>query len=582
MQYKIVRAASKLPDLTAEDAVSIDLELTGLDLNDQIIGVAISTYTDNWFVVVDHPDAKLSVSMIKFKKWIENLVAKADPVFVLHNAEFDIRRLAVHDINLTNYVCTMVLAYVYYPGCRSYGMDNLARELMNLSTISYKSLVNEKKGETLQDVPLGKLAEYAAEDTAVTMALYQKIMSRKEVLNCAQLDQLAKDDAVLKKVTTDIEERGMRVDTDKLQVLYSEFEDIRGELLDDIRHIAQNDELNPKSSKQLREVLFGDEDEGGLGLTPITHTKTGNPSTDAATLAKLDHPIADKISEYNSIGTLVSSFCKTLPILADEDGRVRGRFNFTGTVTGRASSAKPNLQNIPTRTELGAKIRSCFVPDPGNVLIVADYSGIEQRVLADWAQVPAMLDVFHEGGDLHQMTADDLGIERRVAKTVGFGIVYGQTGYGLAQTLSISEKEANEIVDAYMSAYPEVGKFMQRAINFAKRNGYTQTLAGRRIPLPGIKNKTRYGRASAERRAYNGAIQGTAADIMRRAIVNAVDVPVIATVHDELVVEVPKSSNVEEIQQEVVDLMVEAGDYYIHSCPITVDSKICMNWAEGK
>ncbi len=484
---------------------------------------------------------------------------------------------------------TMIASYILAPS-GEHNMDALAERYLGYKPISIKELIGSgKKRITMDQVPVEKVAEYAAEDADVTLRLERVLKEKLAETN--QLDLLEKIEFPLIHVLTDMEAEGVRIDEalmDEIRVgMEAQIKEAEGEIFS-----LAGKEFNIASTQQLGKVLFEE-----LGLPAVKKTKTGF-STDASVLEQLKgkHPIIDAILVYRQMTKLKSTYIDALPKLINpKTGRVHTSYNQAIASTGRLSSSDPNLQNIPIRTEAGREIRKAFVPrDENHVLLSADYSQIELRIAAELSGDEALLEAFRKGEDIHASTAcrlygvapGDVDEEmRRYAKTVNFGILYGISAYGLARRLGISNQEAQSIIDRYFESFPKVNEYIASTLAFARENGYVQTLMGRRRYLPDINNKNRTVRQFAERTAINMPIQGTAADMIKIAMINihrelekkSLRAKMILQVHDELVFDTPRDE-VEQVKPLVIDLMKNAIPL---SVPVEVSVGIGENWLEA-
>jgi DNA polymerase-1 len=404
-------------------------------------------------------------------------------------------------------------------------------------------------------------------------------------------DLLTRLEMPLLPVLTEMERTGIKVDPQRLKSMETELSSLADGLRDRIVELAGRP-FNLDSPRQLAEVLFGD-----LKLPVIKKTKTG-PSTDSDVLEELaiGHDLPAMILEYRKLTKLLSTYLIALArCIHPRTGRVHTSFHQTGTVTGRLSSSDPNLQNIPIRSEEGRKIRSAFVAGEGNLLISADYSQVELRMLAHFCQDPRLTQSFQDDQDIHRTVAaevfdvpvDEVTTEQRNrAKTVNFGIIYGQTAFGLAKTLRIGRSEAGEFIQKYRYRFPKIDEFLQACIEQAKKNGYVETIFGRRRPIGEIDSRNPQRRALAERLAINTVVQGSAADLIKQAMIrlsarlHEVNSParLLLQIHDELVVETP-AALVEEVQKMMVSEMTQAVKL---SVPLKVDVGVGQNWMLAK
>jgi DNA polymerase-1 len=496
-----------------------------------------------------------------------------------HNLKYDIEVLNQAGIKINGpYFDTMVAAYLLDPTAGKYSLKHLAKQFLGREMIHFAELEEEHK--SFADVPIDLAADYAGSDAAATLGLY-------EIFNLAlkpqKMDKLFYDvEMPLLEVLIKMEESGIALDVDLLKKLSGEIE---VELKDLERHIfaLAGETFNINSPKQLGAILFSK-----LMLPVIKRTKTG-PSTDVEVLEELagqKFEIAEKLLDYRQLAKLKNTYIDVLPTLVNpKTGRIHTSFNQTNTATGRLSSSEPNLQNIPER------IRGAFVPEKkGWVILAADYSQIELRVLASLSEDPALMKDFQEGKDVHQATADELGISRAAAKTVNFGIIYGISDFGLAKQLKVKKTEAAGIIEKYFERHPGVKAFIDKTIKEAKENGYVTTLLGRKRPLPDINNPNAGFRQAAERMAINAPVQGTAADMIKLAmnrIFNKFPTvkcgeskcpKMILQVHDELVFECPE----EEAEKLAAIIREEMEKALPLKIPVRVDIGIGKNWAEAK
>ncbi|MDN5697320.1 MAG: DNA polymerase, partial [Rubrobacter sp.] len=472
---------------------------------------------------------------------------------------------------------TYLAAYLIQPGTRSYDLETLAYEL----GIPEREVRWEGAGSMELE------SEGAARQAAL---LYDLAPVLEEKLDEMGLRSLYYDvELPLADVLAGMEEIGMPVDSRTIEEVGAEIEARAAELEAEI-HAEAGHPFNINSPKQLGEVLFEE-----MGIDPVRKTKTGY-STDARVLQQLaiEHPIAEKITAYRELTKLKGTYIDGLKGLITPEGRLHTTLNQTTTATGRISSDSPNLQNIPVRTELGARIREAFTASPGRKLVVADYSQIELRILAHMSREPALVESFSGGEDVHTRTAAEVfdvrpesvtSELRRRAKMVNFGILYGISGYGLAIRLgNVHPAEAERYIKRYRERYPEVERFMQRTLEEATESGYATTLFGRRRYVPELQSPNKNTRAQGERLAFNAAVQGTAADIIKVAMVDLaprlepLGADMLMQVHDELVFDVDEGS-VEEVASLAAERMVAAFDL---DPPLEVEVDIGERWGRGE
>ena len=485
---------------------------------------------------------------------------------------------------------TMVASYVVNPSLRQHNLDALALAYFNYQKIPTKSLIGTgKKQITMAEVPIEDVSRYACEDADFTQRLRHVL--EPKIINFDLKQLFDEVEMPLVEVLMDMERNGVSLNVSLLGEMSKQLDQRLNQLIEKIYELA-GVEFNINSTKQLAEVLFKK-----LELPVIRRTKTG-PSTDVAVLEKLakEHQLPRELLEYRQLTKLKSTYVDALPRLINpKTGRVHTSYNQTVAATGRLSSSDPNLQNIPIRTEIGRKIREAFVPvDDNHVILDADYSQVELRIMAHLSQDPTLIKAFQDGKDIHRETAalvfkvspeevtDDM---RRKAKEVNFGIMYGMGPYGLASRLEISQEEAEMFIINYFANYPKIQEFMAQSQGFARENGYVTTLLNRRRYLPDIHSDNRRVREFAERNAINTPIQGTAADLIKVAMINIfhrlkeqkLKTKMIMQVHDELVFEVPEKE-VDTVEKLVRSEMENAIEL---SVPIKVDVGIAKNWLEA-
>jgi DNA polymerase-1 len=436
------------------------------------------------------------------------------------------------------------------------------------------------------------VCEYAAEDADFTWRLYDVIAPR---MAGSPVETLYRETELpLVEVLTEMGHNGIALDSKLLRSLGESMGDRMIELTKEVHQAAEH-EFNINSTQQLAVVLFDE-----LGLPVVKKTKTGR-STDADTLQTLasqtDNPVPKLVLEYRELSKLKSTYIDTLPkMVCPRTGRIHASFDQTGVVTGRLSSSDPNLQNIPIRTETGRRIREAFIAgDPKNVLLAADYSQVELRLLAHFCQDAALMEAFQTGQDIHRSVAaqvnglslDEVTSEQRsAAKAVNFGIIYGQTAFGLARTLGIPVGEARAFIDAYFERYPGIRTFIDDCVARAKELGYAETILGRRRPIEELRSRNKQQVSLGERLAVNTVVQGSAADLIKRAMIDIyrahqageLEAKMLLQVHDELVFEVAES-RVKKDAQLIREKMENAMPLRV---PVVVDIAWAHNWAEGK
>jgi DNA polymerase-1 len=506
-----------------------------------------------------------------------------------HNLKYDAEVLAQSGIKLKGIVFDSMLAsYLLQAGLRQHNLDGLAATELNFTTIPITELIGTgKKQKKITEVPLKELAHYAAEDAEVAYRLYESLGQKIKETGLSRV--LGELELPLIEVLAEMELSGVKLDTVVLEKLKKRVSKRLIELEEKIWQTAGG-KFNINSTQQLREILFG---RLNLSTVGIARTQTGF-STAAAELNKLrgQHEIIKWLEEYRELAKLKNTYLEALPKLVDKNtGRIYAQFNQTVAATGRLSSSNPNLQNIPVRTELGQAIRGAFVAPAGHKLVKADYSQIELRLTAHMAQDEKMLAAFRAGQDIHAATAAWVyGIapeevsskQRREAKTLNFGVLYGMGASSFARAAEISKEEAVSFLERYREQYQGVTRLIEETVLFAREHGYVETLLGRRREVPEINSRAPQMRAQAERVAFNFPLQGTAADILKKAMIEVYrlikdrfpEVKLILTVHDELVAEVP-----EELAAEWGWAMKQAMEgVFTLDVPLIVDVAAGPNW----
>jgi DNA polymerase I len=514
------------------------------------------------------------------------------------NLKYDVQVLARHGIVIASFDDTMLMSYVLDAGRRAHGMDAMAELWLGHRTIRYGEVAGTGKAkQRFENVSIQKATEYAAEDADVTLRLWQVLKARLPAEHMTRVYETLERPLI--PVLARMERQGISIDRAMLARLSGEFAREAMGLEEEIRQLA-GEPLNPGSPKQLGDILFGK-----MGLADVVgakKTKTGAWSTSASVLedlAELGHALPQKILEWRQVAKLRSTYTDALPSYVNaETGRVHTNYALAATTTGRLSSSEPNLQNIPIRTEEGRKIRRAFIAAPGHKLVSADYSQIELRLLAEIADIPALKDAFRDGLDIHAMTASEMfgvpiagmpGEVRRRAKAINFGIIYGISAFGLANQLGIPREEAGAYIKKYFERFPGIRAYMDATREFCRQNGYVTTIFGRKCHYPEIKASNPSVRSFNERAAINARLQGSAADIIRRAMVRMDDAlanerlaaRMLLQVHDELIFEVP-DNEVEPTLRLVKHVMEEAPKpAVVLTVPLQVDARAADNWDEA-
>jgi len=528
-------------------------------------------------------------------KELKSLLEDRSILKVAQNVKFAEQLFALRKIDLAPLDDVMLISYVLDAGRNAHGTAALSERLLGHQTIEYGSLTGSGKSAiTFEQVPIDRAGEYAAEDADVTLRLWSILKPRLAAEHMGNVYEALERPLV--PVLARMERRGISIDRNVLSRLSGDFAQRAAALEAEIQELA-GEPVNPGSPKQLGDILFGK-----MKLEGGTKTKTGAWSTGARALEELaeeGHKLPQKILDWRQVSKLKSTYTDALPgYVNPTTHRVHTVYALAATTTGRLSSSEPNLQNIPIRTEEGRKIRRAFIADKGNKLVSADYSQIELRLLAEIANIPSLRNAFKEGLDIHAMTASEMfGVPvkgmpaevRRRAKAINFGIIYGISAFGLANQLSIAREEASAYIKKYFERFPGIRDYMEETKAFCKKHGYVTTLFGRKCHYPDISAPNPSIRAFNERAAINARLQGTAADIIRRAMVRMDDAlakkklkaQMLLQVHDELVFEVP-DNEVEKTLPVVTKVMEEAPLPLVSlSVPLHVDARAAGNWDEA-
>lgn len=510
------------------------------------------------------------------------------------NVKFDWLVLSRYGLDVAPTDDTMLMSYVLDAGRGSHGMDDLAERHLGHRTIRYSEVAGTGKNAiTFDCVPLDKATAYAAEDADVTLRLWLALKPRLAAEGRVTVYETL--ERGMPAVLARMERRGIQVDRQILSRLSAEFAQSLARLESEIHEMA-GETFSLGSPKQIGDILFGK-----MGLPGAKKTPTGQWATPASLLDELaeqGHELPARILEWRQLAKLKSTYTDSLPGYMDGEGRVHTCFSLAATTTGRLSSSEPNLQNIPIRTEAGRKIRTAFIAKPGYKIVSADYSQIELRLLAHIADIPQLQKAFAEGQDIHAATASEMfgvpldqmtGDLRRQAKTINFGIIYGISAFGLAARLGIPNSEASAFIKRYFERFPGIKTYMDDTKKFCREHGYVRTLFGRICHYPAIRSPNPSERAGVERQAINAPIQGTAADIIRRAMMRMEDAfeeaklsgRMLLQVHDELVFEVPEDE-VEATLPVVSRVMNGAPHPAIAlKVPLQVDARAASNWDEA-
>jgi DNA polymerase-1 len=578
--------------LAEQPAFCFDTETTSLDtLEAELVGIAFSYEAHTAYYVALPANREEAMALLEpLRGPLENPAIEK----VGHNLKYDYQVLLNYGIRVQGaLVDTMLMHYLVEPDQR-HGMDDLAQKLLGYTPISITSLIGPKgkNQKSMRDVDPAAVGEYAGEDADITWRLRSTLQPLVESTGVQSIYQTM--EAPLISVLSDMELAGVKVDSEGLAAFSEELGQDLARLEAEVHELA-GQAFNLGSPKQLGEVLF---DGLQIGRGKVKKTKTGQYATGEEVLEGYvkEHPIVEKILDWRQVGKLKSTYVDALPQLVHpKTGRIHTTFNQAVAATGRLSSTNPNLQNIPIRTERGRRVRNLFVArDSDHVLLSADYSQIELRVIASMSQDPAMLEAFRSGEDIHAATAAKVfGVplsevsreQRSHAKTVNFGIIYGVSAFGLSNQTTLSRSEAKEVIDSYFATYPGIKKYIDDQVASARSKGYVETLLGRRRYLRDIDSRNQAVRGHSERNAINAPIQGTAADIVKLAMINVharmqregFQSPMILQVHDELVFDVQRSE-LDALKALVVEEMEKA---YPLAVPLVADTGVGTTWLEA-
>ena len=578
--------------LEQQKSFCFDTETTSVEPTEaELVGLSFAWKTGEAYYVptpADWDEAQKIIDL--FKPVLED--EKIEKVG--QNIKYDITVLLKYGVNVKGPMFdTMIAHYLLQPDMNRRNMDILAETYLNYQTVSITELIGKKgkNQKSMRDIEPEKVSDYACEDADITLQLKEKF---EPELRNSNAEKLFDDvEMPLVKVLSEMEQEGIRIDEDAMKTYSKELGEEIGDREKTIYELA-GVEFNIGSPKQVGEILFDK-----LKVTDkAKKTKSGQYATNEEVLQKLQgkHPIIDEILDYREVVKLKNTYVDPLPGLINPNtGRIHTTYNQVMAATGRLSSDHPNLQNIPVRTEKGRRIREAFIPRSDEfTLLAADYSQIELRIIAALSKDEGMLEAFHSGTDIHSTTASKVyGVDiedvtremRSNAKTVNFGIIYGISAFGLSQRINISRKEAKEIIDNYFEKFPKIKSYMDESIQKARENGYVETILGRRRYLKDINSANAVVRGFAERNAINAPIQGSAADMIKVAMIRVQDylkkenlkTKMLLQVHDELVFDAHKDE-VEKITPEIKELMAEAIDIDV---PLEVEANTGSNWLEA-
>ncbi len=586
-----------IDNLNKKSIISVDTETTSLNpMEADLVGISFSCAPNEaYYIPIGHDKIKCLDKKLVLKK-IKSLLEDDSIKKVGQNIKYDLIVLKNNGINISPIEDTMLLSYVLDAGNNRHNMNTLSEIHLAHKTISYKELVGTgKKQLKFSDINLKEATEYAAEDADVTLRLYELLSERVNHEGLIKIYELFEKPMV--KLLSNMEMNGIKINDAYLKKLSNKFEERLKKIETQIYKLSGK-EFNIGSPKQLGEIIYND-----LKIAKLKKTKKGSLATSAKILedlASMGHKFPNLILEWRQVSKLKSTYSDALQDhINSKTRRVHTSFLLAATNTGRLASSDPNLQNIPIKTPDGKEIRKAFIAEENNILISADYNQIEMRILADMADVKALKKAFKNNQDIHSLTAsqvfgspinkvtEDL---RRKAKAINFGIIYGITQYGLAKQISVSNQEALDFINAYFKKFPEIKDYMNSTIKTCRKQGYVTNIFGRRIHLRGINDKNFSVRSFQERAAINAPIQGSAADIIRLAMIKINKfledkkntAKMLLQIHDELIFECLKKDE-EKIKKDIKDAMVSisSSEHHMFSIPLEVSINSGNNWGEA-
>ena len=589
--------AALLDKLAQVGTIGIDTETTSLDaMNASLVGISIAFQAgEAVYIPVGHSlttapeQLDLQDVLGRLKPHLENPALKK----IGQNLKYDQHVFANYDIALNGITGDSMLASYIIESHLGHGLDELSERWLGLETITYESLCGKgAKQISFADVAIGQATEYAAQDADFALRLEAHLRAQ---MDDKQLEMYEKMELPVAQVLFEMERNGVQIDRAELARQSAE---LGAELmkLEQEAYAAAGQPFNLNSPKQLQEILF---DKMGIPTKGLKKTAKGGISTNEAVLEQLapDYPLPKIILQNRSLAKLKSTYTDKLPeMISPKDGRVHTTYAQAVAITGRLASNNPNLQNIPIRTAEGRRVRRAFTAPQGSVIVSADYSQIELRIMAHLSGDKTLIAAFQNGEDVHRRTAAEVfGItpenvsseQRRYAKTINFGLIYGMGQYGLAKSLGIDNISAKNFIDRYFARYPGVAEYMQRTKEQAAAQGFVETLFGRRLYLPDIRNKNANARAGAERAAINAPMQGTASDLIKRAMIDVsrwldldgLKTKLIMQVHDELVLEVPEAE-LDLVKEKLPQIMAKVDEGMLN-VPLVAEVGVGMNWEEA-
>jgi DNA polymerase-1 len=594
--YETILTNAQLNDwlnkISTAALVCFDTETTSLDpMTAKIVGMSFSVEAGSAAYLPLKHDYFDAPSQLNF----DDTLAKVKPILENHaikkvgqNLKYDQHVLANHNIQLNGIAHDTLLQSYVFESHKTHGMDALSERHLGIKTITFEEVAGKgAKQVSFNQVTVEVAAEYAAEDADITLQLHEAMYP--QVAADAKLDYIySQIELPVSNILFTIERNGVLIDANMLNAQSNEI-GLKLVALENQAYELAGQPFNLGSPKQLQEILFGK-----LGIKPLKKTPSGTPSTDEDVLQELalDYPLPKVLLEYRGLAKLKSTYSDKLPRMINPNtGRVHTSYNQAVAITGRLASSDPNLQNIPVRTQEGRRIREAFIAPQGSHIVSADYSQIELRIMAHLSQDAGMLNAFANNEDIHRATAAEIfGVERsavdneqrRYAKVINFGLIYGMSAFGLAQNLNIERSAAQSYIERYFARYPGVRQYMQETREIAKQNGYVETYFGRRLWVPEINSSNGMRRAGAERAAINAPMQGTAADLIKLAMIavqnwlttEKLNTKLIMQVHDELVLEVP-DNELALVKEKLPELMQNVAKLDV---PLLAEVGVGSNW----
>ncbi len=586
-----------IKDAEQNGEVAVDTETSSLDPhNTDLIGISLSTKIGKaCYIPIGHK-TKVNLDKNKVLKKLKPLLEDPSIKKIGQNIKFDFIVLYKNGINITSIEDTMLMSYVLDAGKNRHNMDTLSEIHLNHKTVTFKDLVGSGKKEiNFSQVDIEKAKDYAAEDADITLRLYKKFLKSLKQEKMINIYEIFEKPMI--KILAFMEIKGIKIDSKFLKILSSKFKKKIDKIQKEVFKIS-NKEFNIASPKQLGEILYND-----LKIADLKKTKKGSFATSASVLEDLafkGHKFPQLILDWRQVSKLKNTYSDSLPEHINPNSkRVHTSFLLAATNTGRLASSDPNLQNIPIKSQDGKDIRKAFVAEKDHVLISADYNQIEMRILADLADVKELKKAFKNNEDIHSLTASQIfnidikkvnQDQRRKAKAINFGIIYGISQYGLAKQINVSNYEAEEFLKAYFLKFPEIKVYMDQTIKFCRKSGYVNNIFGRRSHFININDKNYNVRNFQERAAINAPIQGSAAEIMRLAMIRLnikfneqkkQKSNMLLQIHDELIFETHKDE-VKKVSKIIIEEMmsVAKSDHHSFSIPFTIDLNIGNNWGE--